>query len=52
MALPSLKQRFESFMSSGDFADSVDALVKSGYPTGLQKADYLGSTWNLPERAR
>ena len=41
MTLPSLKQRFESFMSSGAFADSIDALVKSGYPKGLQKADYL-----------
>jgi len=28
-------------MSSGVFADSIDALVKSGYPKGLQKADYL-----------
>jgi hypothetical protein len=28
-------------MSSGDFTESVDALTKSRYPKGFQKADYL-----------
>jgi hypothetical protein len=40
----SLKERFVSFMSSGDFVEDIDALVRSGYPNGLQKADYLA--WN------
>jgi hypothetical protein len=38
---PSLKERFASFMASDDFAEDIDALVRSGYPDGLQKADYL-----------
>jgi hypothetical protein len=37
----SLKDRFESFMSSGDFAESIDLLARSGYSSGLQRADYL-----------
>jgi hypothetical protein len=41
MIPPSLKERFESFMSSGDFAESIDAGAKSHYPKGFQRADYL-----------
>ncbi len=37
----SLKARFASFMSSGGFAEDIDLLVRTGYPKGLQKADYL-----------
>jgi hypothetical protein len=37
----SLKDRFEGFMSCGDFAESVDAAVTSYYPVGLQRADYF-----------
>jgi hypothetical protein len=41
---PSLKERFERFMSFGNFAESVDALtIKDNIP-GRKKADYLA--WN------
>lgn len=43
MDRPSLKERFASFMSSGDFAEDIDALIRSGYLDGLQKADYLAA---------
>ena len=41
MISPSLKERFESFMSSGDFAESVDAAAKLHYPKGFHRADYF-----------
>jgi hypothetical protein len=37
---PSLKERFERFMSFGDFAESIDALAIPDVP-GCKKADYL-----------
>lgn len=37
----SLKERFERFMSSGDFAESIDALTASDNIPGRRKADYL-----------
>lgn len=37
----SLKARFASFMKSDGFAEDIDVLVRTGYPKGLRKADYL-----------
>jgi len=37
----SLKERFERFMSSADFAESIDALTVANQTPGRQKADYL-----------
>ncbi len=37
----SLKERFERFMSSSDFAESIDALTVANQTPGRQKADYL-----------
>jgi hypothetical protein len=41
MRAVSLKARFASFMASGNYAESVDALTKVGHPHGCKKADYL-----------
>ena len=37
----SLKERFERFMSLGDFAESIDALTIANHVPGRRKADYL-----------
>jgi hypothetical protein len=37
----SLKDRFERFMSSADFAENIDALTVNGNIPGRRKADYL-----------
>jgi hypothetical protein len=37
----SLKERFERFMSSGDFAENIDALTTTDNVLGRKKADYL-----------
>jgi hypothetical protein len=37
----SLKERFERFMSLGDFAESIDALTIVSHIPGRKKADYL-----------
>ena len=37
----SLKERFERFMSWGDFAESIDALTIADHIAGRKKADYL-----------
>jgi hypothetical protein len=37
----SLKERFERFMSFGDFAESIDALTVNSNIPGRRKADYL-----------
>jgi hypothetical protein len=37
----SLKQRFERFMSLGDFAENIDALTIASHLPGRRKADYL-----------
>ncbi|WP_316195295.1 MULTISPECIES: hypothetical protein [unclassified Bradyrhizobium] len=37
----SLKERFERFMSSADFAESIDALTVNDNIPGRRKADYL-----------
>ena len=41
MRAMSLKDRFTSFMASGNYAESIDALTKVGHPQGRKKADYL-----------
>jgi hypothetical protein len=38
---PYLKERFERFMSSGDFAENIDALTTTNQVPGRRKADYL-----------
>ena len=40
-SVPSLKERFERFMSFGDFAESIDALMMTDNVPGRRKADYL-----------
>lgn len=37
----SLKERFERFMSSGGFAENIDALTIANHVRGRKKADYL-----------
>jgi len=37
----SLKERFERFMSLGDFAENIDVLTIANHVPGRRKADYL-----------
>ena len=49
-ASSSLKERFERFMTAGDFAESIDALTVTNNVPGRRKADYLA--WLLSNRNR